>query len=59
MKKKINLSLKDLKVKSFATELNPETTQKIRAGIYTVEFHSCDTYEPEGCIYDTEWPRFC
>jgi len=58
MKKKITLSLNDLKVKSFVTEMNAETKQKVKGGIYTIEFHPCNTNEG-GCIPETEYPPFC
>ena len=52
MKKKINL--KELKVKSFVTEMEPEATSKVKGGIYTIQYHPCNTNEG-GCIYETEW----
>jgi hypothetical protein len=58
MKAKGKLSLNDLKVKSFVTEIKPEASQKVKGGIYTIEFHPCNTNEG-GCIPHTEWPRFC
>jgi hypothetical protein len=58
MKKKIALSLKDLKVKSFVTAMDPKAAQKVKGGIYTIEFHPCNTNE-DGCIFHTEYPPFC
>lgn len=58
MKNKIKPSLNDLRVKSFVTEIKPEASQKVKGGIYTIEFHPCNTNEA-GCIPETEYPPFC
>lgn len=51
MKKTIKLGLK----KNTVQNLSNQEQQKVRGGIYTVEYHPCDTHEPEGCIPHTMW----
>jgi Ribosomally synthesized peptide in Bacteroidetes len=52
--KKIKLNLNKLTIQN----LSNEAQQKVKGGIYTIQYHPCNTNE-DGCIYETEWPAFC
>jgi len=54
MKKTIKLSLN----KSTIQNLSTTAQQQVRGGVYTIQWHPCNTNEG-GCIYETEYPRYC
>ncbi len=58
MKKTIKLSLKKSTITNFENVLDNQAKAKVKGGIYTIQYHPCNTNEG-GCIYETEYPRFC
>ena len=58
MPKKIKLDLENLKIQSFITALKPRDKKELKGGIYTIQWHPCNTHE-DGCIPESEYPPFC